>query len=182
MEMARQRAQLSEESIRTKSGVIAQKLGQLEEFQASRNLLFFLSLPKEVQTDEMIQMALDLGKRVYVPLVDADRRRLNISELPGLDIEFEEKRFGIREPGAPHLKMASPRDLDFVLVPGLAFDRQGGRIGYGAGYYDKFLKEVQDHVFRVGVAFDFQALDAIPQTDLDVPVQKILTENSLITC
>ncbi|MCH7623182.1 MAG: 5-formyltetrahydrofolate cyclo-ligase [Nitrospinae bacterium] len=78
--------------------------------------------------------------------------------------------------------MVSPKVLDFVLVPGLAFDRKGGRIGYGAGYYDKFLKEVLDHVVRVGVAFDFQVLDSIPQTEFDVPVQKILTEKNSIIC
>lgn len=180
--MTRLRGRLSEEAIRKMSAAIAQKLECLEEFRASRNLLFFLSLPREVQTDEMIQMALDMGKKVYVPLVDADHQQLNISELPGLGIEFEEKRFGIREPGSSHIKVLSPGVLDFVLVPGLAFDLKGGRIGYGGGYYDKFLKEVHDHVVRVGVAFDFQALDSIPQSEYDVPVQKILTEKEIITC
>ena len=141
-----------------------------------------MSLPREVQTDEMIQKALDLGKKVFVPIVDMNHRRLDISEVPNLDIEFEEKRFGIREPGLSHLNICSPNILDLVLVPGLAFDRKGGRIGYGAGYYDKFLEEVLDHVVRVGVAFDFQVLDSIPQTAFDVPVQKILTEKNSIIC
>jgi len=181
-EIARLRAELSEDSIRLKSQDITQKFVRLTEFQACRNILFFLSLPREVQTDAMIQEALDLGKKVYVPLVDADRQRLNISELPGLDIEFEEKQFGIREPGFKHLKIVSPRVLDFVLVPGVAFDHKGGRVGYGAGYYDRFLKEVLGHVVRVGVAFDFQALDSVPQAEFDIPVQKILTEKKSIIC
>ena len=176
------RGELSEQSIRKKSREITRNLAELAEFQGCRNILFFLSLPREVQTDEMIQMAIGMGKKVFVPIVDANHRRLNISEIPGLDIEFEEKRFGIREPGLSHLKIVSPRVLDFVLVPGLAFDRKGGRVGYGAGYYDKFLKEVLDHVVRVGVAFDFQVLDSIPQTEFDVPVQKILTEKKSIIC
>ena len=180
--MARLRGALSGESIGIKSRDIAQKLKDLAEFKACRNILFFLSLPDEVQTDGMIQKALDLGKKVYVPLVDAKSRRLNLSEIPGLDIEFEEKRFGIREPGLSHIKIVSPSALDFVLVPGVAFDRKGGRIGYGAGYYDRFLKEVSGHVTRVGVAFDFQVLDSIPQTEFDVPVQKILTEKQSIVC
>lgn len=180
--MARNRRELSDESVRIKSRLITEKFAALAEFQASRNILFFLSLPREVQTDEMIQMALDLGKKVYVPLVDANHQRLNISEIPGLDIDFEEKRFGIREPGPSHIKIASPEVLDFVLVPGVAFDRKGGRIGYGAGYYDKLLKEVSGHVVGVGVAFDFQVLDLIPQEEFDVPVQKILTEEKSIIC
>ncbi len=181
-QMARIRGELSEESIRTRSREITRKHVGLAEFRACRNIMFFLSLPREVQTDKMIQKALDLGKKVFVPIVDANHRRLDISEIPGLDIEFEEKRFGIREPGLSHLKIASPSVLDFVLVPGLAFDRKGGRIGYGAGYYDRFLKEVPDHAVRVGVAFDFQVLDSIPQTEFDVPVQKILTEKNSIIC
>jgi len=145
-------------------------------------MLFFLSLPSEVQTDEMIQKALDQGKKVYVPLVDWKRRRLNISEIPSLDIEFEEKCFGIREPGLSHVKIVSPKVLDFVLVPGVAFDRKGGRIGYGAGYYDKFLREVSGHVVPIGVAYEFQMLDRVPQTKFDVPVEKILTEKKTIIC
>jgi 5-formyltetrahydrofolate cyclo-ligase len=75
-----------------------------------------------------------------------------------------------------------PETLDFVLVPGLAFDRKGGRVGYGAGYYDWFLKEVEGHAVPVGVAYDFQVLDRVPQTQFDVPVQKILTEKNSIIC
>lgn len=180
--MARIRGALSDESVRIKSREITRQFGRLAEFQASRNILFFLSLPKEVQTDEMIQMALDMGKKVYVPLVDKIHQRLNISEMPGLDIEFEEKQFGIREPVLSHLKVVSPQVLDFILVPGVAYDRKGGRIGYGAGYYDKFLKQVSDPVVRVGVAYDFQVLDLIPQAQFDVPVQIILTEKKSIIC
>ena len=181
-EMALLREALSEESIRENSREITRKLVGLAEFRASRNILFFLSLPSEVQTDEMIRQALNLGKKVHVPLVDAQRRRLNISEISGLDIEFEEKRFGILEPGRAHLKIVPPETLDFVLVPGLAFDLNGGRIGYGAGYYDRFLKEVEGHAVPVGVAYDFQVQASIPQTQFDVPVQKILTEENSIIC
>jgi 5-formyltetrahydrofolate cyclo-ligase len=181
-EMTLLREGLGADLIRVKSREITRKLLDLAEFKASQNILFFLSLPREVQTDEMIQTALDLGKKVHVPLVDAEHRRLNISEISGLDIEFEEKRFGILEPGVAHLKIVPPEILDFVLVPGLAFDRKGGRVGYGAGYYDRFLKEVEGHAVRVGVAYDFQVLDMIPQTQFDVPVQKILTEKNSILC
>ena len=181
-EMIRRRKKLGREALRRKSLEITEKLVALEEFQTCRNILIFLSLPEEVQTDEMIQRALSCGKKVYVPLVDADHKRLEISELPGLDIEFETAQFGIREPGPAHIKIQPPTVLDFVLVPGLAFDRKGGRIGFGAGYYDRFLREVADRVVRVGVAFEFQILEFVPQTELDVPVQKILTESELINC
>jgi 5-formyltetrahydrofolate cyclo-ligase len=180
--MIRMREKLSEETLRQNSREITKKLVELEAFQSCRNILIFLSLPGEVQTEEMIERALSFGKKVYVPLVDAKRKRLEISELPGLDVEFEVKRFGVREPGPAHINLQPPAILDFVLVPGLAFDRKGGRIGFGAGYYDRFLKEVVGHVVRVGVAFDFQVLEPVPQTEFDVPVQNILTENETIVC
>jgi 5-formyltetrahydrofolate cyclo-ligase len=181
-EMARLRRALGAELIREKSREITRKLVDLAEFKACRNILFFLSLPSEVQTDAMIQTALDLGKKVHVPIVDARRRQLKVAEISGLDIEFEEKQFGIREPGSADSTIVSPEILDFVLVPGLAFDRKGGRIGYGAGYYDKLLNEVSGPTVFTGVAFDFQVLGSIPQTQFDVPVQKILTEKNSIIC
>ena len=176
------REKLSEEALREKSREITKKLMELAEFQTCRNILIFLSLPREVQTEEMIQRSLASGKKVYVPLVDAAHKRLKISELSGLDIEFETSQFGIREPGPSHITIHPPAVLDFVLVPGLAFDRKGGRIGFGAGYYDRFLKGVADHVILVAVAFHFQVLETVPQTEFDVPVQRILTENETIIC
>lgn len=180
--MIRMRENLSEETLRQNSREITKRLVALEAFRSCQNILIFLSLPGEVQTEEIIRISLASGKKVYVPLVDAKRKRLEISELPGLDIEFEAKRFGIREPGPDYINIQLPAVLDFVLVPGLAFDRKGGRIGFGAGYYDRFLKEVSDRVVRVGVAFNFQVLESVPQTELDVPVQNILTESETIVC
>lgn len=176
------REQLSEDFLKEKSHEITKKLVALPEYQSCRNILIFLSMPGEVQTGEMIQKSLASGKKVYVPLVDKNRKRLQISELPGLDIEFQTKSFGIREPSPEYINIRPPAVLDFVLVPGLAFDRKGGRIGFGAGYYDRFLKEEAGHVARVGVAFQFQILDSIAQTEFDVPVQKILTESVTTIC
>ncbi len=180
--MIRKRDKLDSHAIAGKSRKIAEKLIELEEFAGSRNILFFMSLPREVQTGEMIRKSFELGKKVYVPVMDVARKALKISEIPSLDIEFEKKQFGILEPGSSHLRIASPSVIDFVLVPGLAFDVRGGRIGYGAGYYDTFLKEVEPHAARVGVAFDFQVLESVPQSESDVPVQKILTEKVTINC
>jgi len=181
-EMLRMRDRLAEESIKAMSARIAGRLIDLEEYRKSRNILFFLSLPREVQTREMIEKSLALGKKVYVPVMDAARKTLEISQIPSLDIEFEAKQFGVLEPGPADQKITSPSVIDFVLVPGLAFDRKGGRIGYGAGYYDSFLREVGSHAARVGVAFHFQVLKTVPQSGADVPVQKILTEKVTISC
>ncbi|MFQ5449386.1 MAG: 5-formyltetrahydrofolate cyclo-ligase [Nitrospinaceae bacterium] len=181
-EMAKRRNSLKASTLKEKSEQILKNLAGHEEFQNARSILFYLSLPREVQTDAMIALAFQWGKKVHVPLIDTSRRGLRISELPAPDIEFEKRAFGLREPGKPDQKIVSPAVLDFILVPGLAFDRKGGRIGYGAGYYDRFLKEVSQDTILVAAAFDFQVLESVPQAEYDVPVHKILTENTTINC
>ena len=74
----------------------------------------------------------------------------------------------------------TPESFDLVIVPGVAFDRQGGRLGYGKGYYDRFLD--QSHAFRLALAFDFQLLETVPTEIHDVPMDGILTENGFYFC
>ena len=81
--------------------------------------MFYLSLEKEVQTEEMVKSSLNLGKKAYVPVVDKKNRRLEISELSGMDIEFEIGAYGIREPGKKYRQIVSPKRINFVVVPGL---------------------------------------------------------------
>ena len=148
----------------------------------ARNILFYLSLDSEVQTDEMIERSIAMGKKVYVPLVSKETRTLKVTELFGLNIGFKKGPYGVREPEAEHLKVVPATVLDFVVAPGLAFDFKGGRIGYGGGYYDQLLMSLSPSVQRVAVAFGFQVLDSIPQGETDVPVHKIVTEKEAIQC
>ena len=130
----------------------------------------------------MIERAFELGKKVYVPIVDRERHILKITKLPGPDIEFETGAYGIREPGRKLREIVSPETLELVVAPGIVFDLKGGRIGFGGGYYDRLLSGLSKQATRVGVAFDFHVLESIPQTENDVRVHKIITEKKVITC
>jgi len=164
------------------SRAIADNLYSVEAFTESRDILFYLSLEKEVQTDAMIERSLELGKRVYVPVVDSESPGLRITELPGLDIEFATGAYGIREPEKQYRRFVSTAQIDFVVVPGLVFDLRGGRVGFGGGHYDRLLKKVSPHTVTAGVAFDFQIVESIPLASHDVKVQKIITEKKIIDC
>ena len=176
------RAGLDADAVQQKSHRIALNLFALHEFQLARHVLFYLSLEKEVQTGEMIGKSLSMGKKVYVPVVDKAVRRLFITELVDLNIEFKKGAYGVNEPADKHLKVAPDSIVDFVVTPGLAFDVKGGRIGYGGGYYDRLLTGLSPAVQRVAVAFDFQVIDSVPQGASDVSVHKIVMEEKTICC
>lgn len=173
------RAGLDEKTVCEKSARIAERLSGQALYQECRHILFYLSFDNEVRTDGLIQAALAAGKTVYVPRVHAKHRCLEVVRITTLDdTAFALNKFGIRE---PVLEGEAPVSvLQLAVVPGLAFDARGGRVGFGAGYYDGLLREFGGAA--VALAFDFQVLDHVPQEDRDVPVRAIVTENRMINC
>jgi 5-formyltetrahydrofolate cyclo-ligase len=153
-----------------------------KEFQKADKILIYLSKDGEVGTDNLLGRAFELGKRVCVPVVDRESNELRVSELPGPDISFRRGAFGVREPAEEDLNFVSPGQIDLVIAPGLAFDRRGGRIGYGKGYYDRLLNRLGSQIPRIALAFDFQVLDTVPQDENDIQVDTIITEKSTMDC
>lgn len=170
------RNSLPEHEIKKSSEKIKERLFGLEQYRNSKTVMFFVSFNSEVHTHEMIKQAL-INKNVIVPKV------VHGEIEPSVIIDFESLvpsgKFGILEPIEP-MKMAS-KNIDIVLVPGLLFDKEGHRIGYGFGYYDKFLARVP-RALKIGLAFDFQVVDKIPKDEHDVPVELIITEKRAVDC
>ncbi|CAI2717799.1 5-formyltetrahydrofolate cyclo-ligase [Nitrospina watsonii] len=176
------RQTLDPETLKEKSGCIARKVLTLQAFHRAATVLVYLSIPGEVDTDALVTAALDAGKTVCVPVIDAATGELNVSHLPGWDIGFKRGPFGIREPEDRFLKWLPVEQVDLVLMPGLAYDEQGGRIGYGKGYFDRLLDRLSGSARRVGLAFDFQIYDTLPQDPSDRRVHQIITETKIIDC
>ncbi len=153
-----------------------------KEFQTANRILIYLSKDGEVGTDHLLGRAFELGKRVCVPVVDRGNDEIRISELPGPEIDFLLGAFGVREPAEGNLNFVTPDKIDLVVVPGLAFDRRGGRIGYGKGYYDRLLSRLSSQVPRIALAFEFQVLDTVPQDVNDIQVDTIITEKNTMNC
>ena len=141
--------------------------------------MVFLSFGSEVLTDELIEWGWDAGKRIVVPLCRPEGRVLTPCLIGGFD-ELETGHYGIREPKAESLRVVPPGEIEAVLVPAVAFDRRGYRVGYGGGYYDRFLLKVP-RAAKIGAAFACQIVPAVPIDRYDAQVERIATEEGIIT-
>ena len=167
---------LTNEEISEKSRRIEDNLFNLSQFKKSKIVMFFASFSAEVNTHGMIKKSLK-EKIVAVPKVV--QHEIEPSLIIDFDSLVKSGKFGILEP-IEVMKIAY-KNIDLVLVPGAAFDKKGHRIGYGFGYYDKFLKKVPKAV-KIGLCYDFQVVDKIPKEEHDVPVDYIVTEERIIGC
>jgi len=165
-----------------KSIAIAQRLFALDEFKKSKSVFCFLSTSFEVQTERIVRESLRLGKQVLVPLLDPGGENLQASRIPSMDIDFVVGEYGVRQPAPKFRDIVPFSNIDFVVVPGLAFDNLGNRIGYGGGFYDKFFKKITSDVDRVAVSYDFQLFNLVPRSDLDEPVHFLITETKALRC
>ncbi len=167
---------LSPAEVRSRSKVIAERLLQLPSFRESRTVMFFISLPHEVETIPMIEESLKLGKRVVAPVTREEILAAEVTRTPE-GLSLVPGAFGIMEPTG---REVPPGEIDFVAVPGLAFDLEGNRLGRGKGYYDRFLNELKADAFLCGVAFECQVLKRLPHDDEDIPVYALITERRLL--
>ncbi|MBC8500897.1 MAG: 5-formyltetrahydrofolate cyclo-ligase [Nanoarchaeota archaeon] len=168
------RDSLSKDLVASKSNRIKKILFDLEEFVDSRKVHCYVSIDNEVQTHVLIK-EISESKKVFIPYVDGDE--IKQTRFLGFN-KLKRGTFGILEPINPTQEDTNP---DIVIVPGIVFDESGHRIGYGKGYYDKFLEENYD-VLKIGLAFEFQILKGLPIDSHDVPVDIIITEKRIIKC
>ena len=170
---------LTRKEIVEKSGLIAENLFSFEPFRDSRFAMFFLSMKDEVLTLPMIERAIKEGKRVCAPRVILPERRMILieAELRNGKVPFRRGEYGIMEPNGDESIAAG--EIDFVVVPGRAFDLKGNRLGRGAGYYDNFLKSLSEDVCLCGIAFECQILEEVPTDENDWPVDAVITEEKI---
>ena len=170
-QMRKKRAALSAEEIQHKSNLICKTLSQLPEFQAAKSIAFYVSTKEEVQTHALIKSLLNSKeKRVAVPIYSSTV----FSEINDWN-ELSQGSFGILEP-----KNVSVIDVDLVVVPGIAFDRNGNRLGHGHGFYDRILAHFSKKA--IALAYEDQILENVPIVNHDMKVDKIITEKRTIDC
>ncbi|MBM3245737.1 MAG: 5-formyltetrahydrofolate cyclo-ligase [Candidatus Omnitrophica bacterium] len=159
-----------EEERERKSGLIKDKLFRTQLFQKAKTVMFYLSFDGEVNTKRMIEEALKLGKIVAVPVCGKKRaiKPCVFSERARL----KKGPYGVCEPAIK--ETINLEDLGLVIVPGVAFDKKGNRLGRGKGCYDYFLRKLPRRIPAVALAFDFQILPSIPATKRDICVNKVI--------
>ncbi|MCL6451157.1 MAG: 5-formyltetrahydrofolate cyclo-ligase [Acetobacteraceae bacterium] len=173
------RAALSPEQVSEFSRAVARRFFALPEVAGAEGIMFYLAFRNEVDTLPMVREALESGKLVAAPRTLVAERRLVPVRLcrPGA---LAPGGYGILEPAGPEAVPVDPARLDVVAVPGVLFDVSGRRLGYGAGYYDRFLAGLVPRPLCVGLAYDFQVVAALPERPGDVPVDIIVTETRVV--
>jgi 5-formyltetrahydrofolate cyclo-ligase len=172
------RNSLSTEEITAGSNEIVARLMRIEEIRKAATLMVYVSFGSEVRTDDLIRWCWREGKRIVVPFCNVESRELTACRIDGFD-ELETGHYGIRAPKEGLLRPVEGGEIDAILVPAVAFDRRGYRIGYGGGYYDRFLPRAPQAV-KIGVAFASQIIEEIPVDGHDLPVDVIVTEREVI--
>ncbi len=158
----------------------------MPEFRAARSVMIYLPMAEEVQTEPVARTAWSAGKKVLAPRVDLADRSMEAFEIRSLTENLVPGPYDILQPtaGSPH----PPHLIDLVLVPALAFDRRSGRLGRGAGFYDRFLRRVRPAalcppaVFPLfcGLAFHLQIVDELPMFDHDQRIDIVVTDKEVL--
>ncbi len=170
---------LSEREVRKKSIAIGEKLFSLPEFKQAKTILFFASIGNEPSTYKMIEHSLQKGKRVAVPITSFREKSLCLSEISSLE-DLEKKESGLIEPKKEKICDVPLESIDLIIVPGVCFDEEGYRIGYGGGFYDKLLRKAPRKAFIVGLCFEQNIEKRLPRQSHDAKMDKIVTEEKVI--
>lgn len=160
--------------VQEKSGEIQKQLFSLDCFKNAGTVCTFISAFKEPDTVEIIKWLLQTDKKTAVPITDTASGTLSLSYINGME-DLKKGAYNIPEPKT--LLHADAEDMDIILVPGLAFDRSGGRMGFGKGYYDRLLSRT--NAVKIGLCYDFQLCNKIPTEAHDVPMDLIVTEREI---
>ena len=165
---------MTEPQRRAASRRLAARLRRLPEYRAARRIAFYLATDGEVETREMIRQALDDGKQVAAPIPMTATRRIRLAALTSVRRGLVRGPYGIAQPHPRRARRVDPAALDLIVVPGVAFDARGHRLGRGGGYYDRFLAALPAGIPRVGLAFRCQRVPRLPRAPHDQPVTTVL--------
>lgn len=177
------RESLKESEIISKSRGVEKNFLTLKELDNVKNILIYMAGSKEVQTTKIINTCLGRDIKVYLPTVDTLKNIISFYAVSNINNELEKGPFGIYQPKVNEQNLLKDENkIDLIVVPGLAFDKRGGRIGSGKGFYDKFLAKVPACKTIIALAFECQIVDEISLASHDIAVHKIITEKRTILC
>lgn len=177
-EILEKRKSLTRTQVQSLSHSIAHRIFALSYFHSARDLHCYVSaMTNEVETFLMLEKSLADGKHLFVPKINLKNKMFSSIQIYSLQ-ELCKGTFGIPEPQSDAATLQT--NFDVVIVPVLAVDEEGNRLGLGGGYYDKFLKAVSG--LKIGIAYDFQILPKIPTEEHDVKLDILVTESRIIKC
>ena len=174
------RLAMSKADVRHRSALVVERLLAIEAYGRASSVMAYLPVRNEVDATVVMTHCLNDGKVLVLPRMDYEANRIVAHRVAEPAEQLVLGRMGLIEPDPARTEPVAPEAIDLVAVPGLVFDRAGNRIGWGRGYYDAFLASLARHACRVGLAYDFQVVDAIEHDGHDVPMDFIVTEHATL--
>jgi 5-formyltetrahydrofolate cyclo-ligase len=176
--MLGRRDAMAPESRTTLSRAIVRDIIETSVYRRSNTVMAYANFGSELQTDEFVRHVLDQGKTLLLPKVNRQKGSLDVYRVRDPVRDLRVGAWGIREPRPDRCVRVAPYAIDFVLVPGVAFDARAGRLGYGGGFYDKLLADgLSARSWLVAGAFENQMVERVPLDEHGVPMDVVVTEN-----
>ena len=173
------RNSLLKEEIEEKSKKIANSFLKMKQMQSAKTILIYIGVKSEVQTLELIKKLLLDGKKVIVPITLFNERELILSEIKGVK-NLIEKKNGLIEPKEIPENPIKAEELDLIVIPGVAFDKEGYRIGTGFGFYDKLLRKVSSKMPLIGFCFEENLVERLPAESHDIKMNIVITDKQVV--
>ncbi|OPJ59579.1 5-formyltetrahydrofolate cyclo-ligase [Clostridium oryzae] len=173
MEMLRNK--LTEEEKTRMDLSIYNKVIEHQVYKDAESIFIYVSYRKEVDTHKLIRHALNLGKTVAVPVILDQKREFVAIGISDLD-KLKKNKYGILEPDLEQNNIIAAQKFDLAFIPGTAFDNNFGRVGYGAGMYDKYFSTKDIHSYKLALAYHFQVLDRVPMEEFDLRIDELITD------
>jgi 5-formyltetrahydrofolate cyclo-ligase len=177
------REQLSPDVRAAHSAAITQHLRKLPTYQQANVVLGYMNFGAEFDSGTWVKQVLTDGKQLALPKVNRHTNQLNLYWVDDLASQLAAGLWGIPEPVAERCeRLNTLNEVEFALLPGVAFTRSGARLGYGGGFYDKLLVLIEHRPTLVAAAFGLQVVEDMPQEATDVKVEWVVTEQGIIDC
>ena len=167
--------------ISTNSQKITEKLLSMNCIKDANTIMLYLDFNNEVKTDQLITKLISLRKTVAAPVTIKDERKLIPFKITNLKDGINIGAYGIREPKKDPSNELNVEAIDILIVPAVAYDKDCYRLGYGGGFYDRFLENLRKDAVTIGIAFDLQIFDEVPKEAHDAQLDYIVTESRILT-
>ncbi len=168
------------QKLKDNSATIVTKLLALPEYRRAATVMAYVDFRNEVHTASILENALHQNKRLLIPITDVPNKKLIPSQVLHFPDDLTPGTWGILEPKPQCVRPVDPGEIDLVIVPGVAFDTAGNRMGYGGGFYDRFLPGTRVDTTLVSMAFELQVRSNVYPAEHDVRIHILVTEERVL--
>ena len=159
-----------------------ENLINIPSFKESKTAMIYLSFNNEVDTEEIIDWCFKQEKEVVIPYCVIETKEIIPCKLDSKRRGLKKNKYGIWEPEKDLMISVKIEDIDVIVIPGVGFDEKCNRLGFGGGYYDRFLAKRQREIKAIAISYGRQIVESIPTDNYDIPMDMVVTESNIFYC